>query len=256
MPTIAGLLATRRQVQALRRSVPKGGPQVVSCRSFRSLHRLMDQRLVDAVALAPTSASLSEVAGFRERFPTIPMIAYAGFRPDDGALLSACYRAGIARALVEGVDDAILGETLSRTSLTAARRSGLAAAPRLLRLTEPLQRKAWDVLIEDVERPMGTDELARRFKVSREHLSRQVGAGGAPNLKRLMDLTRTVCAAQLLCNPGYAIQTVVRLLGFTSSSHLSRTARRVVGVPAAKLGELTPEELLRRFVRGKTRSRI
>lgn len=256
MPAIAGLLTTRRQIQVLRRSVPKPGHQVVSCRGFQALDRLMDQRLVDAVVLAPTAAVLPVVSQFRERFPNVPLVAYAGFRPDDGALLSACYRAGVGQALVEGVDDAILGEVVSRRSLTAARRRGLAAAPRLLRLTEPIQRRVWEALVVEVERPMATDALARRFNLSREYLSRQVGAGGAPNLKRLMDLTRTVCAAQLLSNPGYPIGTVVRLLGYTSSSHLSRTSRRVVGVPAGALGALSPEELLQRFVRGKTRSRI
>jgi len=240
----------------LRRSVPKTGPQVVSCRSFRALDRLMDERMVEAIVLAPTAAVLVAVAEFRVRFPNVPLVAYAGFRPDDGALLADCYRAGISPALVAGVDDAILGESVSRRSLTAARRRGLAAATRLLRLTEPIQQQVWEALVVDVERPMGTDALAHRFRVSREHLSRQVGAGGAPNLKRLMDLTRTVCAAQLLSNPGYTIGTVVRLLGYTSSSHLSRTARRVVGVPAKALGTLSPAELLQRFVRGKTRSRI
>ena len=59
---------------------------------------------------------------------------------------------------------------------------------------------------------------------SREHLSRQFAAGGAPNLKRVIDLTRVACAAQLLANPGYTIPIVVRLLHFASSSHLSGTA--------------------------------
>jgi AraC-like DNA-binding protein len=256
MRAIAALLESRRAVQTLRRSVPKGGPQVVSCRGTPALYRLMDQRLVEAVVLAPSRCPLAEVAGFRAIYPAVAVLAYARFRPDDGTLLVECHRTGIRAALVEGVDDPILGEAIARSSLTAERRAGLAAAPRLLRLTEPLQREVWEVLVEEVERPVGTDELAHRFGVSREHLSRQVGAGGAPNLKRLMDLTRTVCAAQLLSNPGYTIQTVVRLLRFTSSSHLSRTARRIVGVPATELGTLAPRDILLRFVRGKTRSRV
>lgn len=229
---------------------------MVSCRGTPALYRLMNQRIVEAVVLAPSRCSLAEVAGFRASYPTVAILAYARFRPDDGSLLVECHRTGVRAALVEGVDDPILGEALARASLTAERRAGLARAPRLLRLTEPIQREVWEVLVEEVERPVGTDELAHRFGVSREHLSRQVGAGGAPNLKRLMDLTRTVCAAQLLSNPGYTIQTVVRLLRFTSSSHLSRTARRIVGVPATELGTLAPRDILLRFVRGKTRSRV
>ena len=92
-----------------------------------------------------------------------------------------------------------------------------------LRLTEPLQQSAWNVLLGEVERPMRTTILATRLRISREHLSRQFGAGGAPNLKRVIDLTRIACAAQLLGNPGYAVQTVVRVLHFTSPNHLART---------------------------------
>jgi transcriptional regulator GlxA family with amidase domain len=139
--------------------------------------------------------------------------------------------------------------------MTALRRQALSDAPRLLRLTEPLQQRAWDLLVADVERPMRTTTLARRLEVSREHLSRQFGAGGAPNLKRVIDLTRTACAAQLLQNPGYTIPAVVRLLHFTSSTHLQRTSRRIAGVPASELGKLGPKGVLGAFVRGKTRSR-
>ena len=137
---------------------------------------------------------------------------------------------------VEGVDDPVVGEMVARDSVTAERRRALAEAPRLLRLTEPLQHSAWSLLLGEVERPVRTTELARRLEVSREHLSRQFGAGGAPNLKRVIDLTRIACAAQLLANPGYPIPVVVRLLHFASSSHLSGTARRIANVSTGGLG--------------------
>jgi transcriptional regulator GlxA family with amidase domain len=143
-----------------------------------------------------------------------------------------------------------------RASVTAERRRALAEAPRILRLTEPLQRSAWSVLLGEVERPLRTSELAGRLAVSREHLSRQFGAGGAPNLKRVIDLTRVACAAQLLANPGYSIPTVVRLLHFASSSHLSGTARRIANVPTSGLGPLGPRGVLQAFARGNTRSRV
>jgi AraC-like DNA-binding protein len=92
--------------------------------------------------------------------------------------------------------------------------------------------------------------------VSREHLSRQFGAGGAPNLKRVIDLTRVACAAQLLANPGYSVPIVVRVLHFASSSHLSSTSRRIANVPTRGLGELGPAGVLQAFVKGNTRSRL
>jgi hypothetical protein len=72
----------------------------------------------------------------------------------------------------------------------------------------------------------------------------------------VIDLTRTACAAQLLGNPGFAVQTVVKVLHFTSSNHLARTADRIASVPTSRLGSLGPGGVLAAFVRGNTRSRM
>jgi AraC-like DNA-binding protein len=254
MATIAAVLDSKGAMTALRRSLPKGGPKVVSCRSAEALHRTLQKRLIDAVVLAPQPGLLPELSTLRTRLPRVPLLVYGPFRPDDGELLLACRDSGSAVA-VEGVDDPIVGELVVRSSMTAERRRSLAEGPRVLRLTEELQRAAWDLLVGDVERPVRTSVLARRLRISREHLSRQFGAGGAPNLKRVIDLTRIACASQLLANPGYSIPTVVRVLHFTSAGHLATTAKRIANVPSAGLGDLGPRGVLAAFVRGNTRSR-
>lgn len=255
MPAIAALLENRAALVALRRTLPKGGPTVVSCRTSARLHRLLDRRLVDAVVLGPQPNLMPELTELRVRLPHMPLVVYGPFRPDDGELLLAC-RESVSAVAVEGVDDPIIGELVLRSSITAERRRALADAPRMLRLTEALQRAAWDVLVGEVERPIRTSALAQRLRVSREHLSRQFGAGGAPNLKRVIDLTRVACAAQLLGNPGYSVPTVVRLLNFASPGHLANTARRIANVSTGGLGELGPRGVLAAFVRGNTRSRV
>jgi AraC-like DNA-binding protein len=126
----------------------------------------------------------------------------------------------------------------------------------VLRLAEPLQRRVWFDLLERVDQPIRTSEIARRVGCSREHLSREFGAGGAPNLKRVIDLTRVACAASLLRNPGYDVVTVARILRFATASHLSATTRRIAGVAPRSLGDLGPRGVLANFTRGKTRSRI
>jgi AraC-like DNA-binding protein len=255
MPAIAALLESRAAVATLRRTLPKGGPRVISCRTPAALYALMEKRLVDAVVLAPQPALLPELSGFRSRLPLVPLVAYSPFRPDDGELLLAC-RPTVSALAVEGVDDPIVGELVVRASLTEARRRALADAPRVLRLTERIQRAAWDLLLGEVERPTRTSVLAKRLHVSREHLSRQFAAGGAPNLKRVIDLTRIACAAQLLGNPGYSVPTVVRVLNFASPGHLASTARRIANVTTNGLGALGPRGVLAAFVRGNTRSRV
>ncbi|HYC33303.1 MAG TPA: hypothetical protein VEB59_13515 [Gemmatimonadales bacterium] len=256
MAAVAAVLDSRPALQALRRTLPRGGVTLVRCRGLAGLRRLLQGRLVDAVVLSPGNLALSELAELRASLPGLPVVAYAAFRPDDGELLLACRRHAVATVAIEGVDDAVVGDMVARVSLTAERRRALAEAPRMLRLTEPLQRAAWDLLLAEVERPIRTSELARRLSVSREHLSRQFGAGGAPNLKRVIDLTRVACAAQLLANPGYAIPTVVTLLHFASSSHLSGTARRIANVSTRGLGGLGTKGVLGAFVKGNTRSRV
>jgi AraC-like DNA-binding protein len=228
---------------------------VVTCRNAVALNRILDKRLVDAVVLSPQPSLLSELSALKDRLPLLPLVAYGPFRPDDGELLLAC-RDAVSRVAVEGVDDPVVGELVVRSSLTAERRRALAEAPRMLRLTEPIQRSAWDLLLGEVERPIRTGVLASRLRVSREHLSRQFGAGGAPNLKRVIDLTRIACAAQLLGNPGYSVPTVVRVLNFTSSGHLANTAWRIANVPTTGLAALGPRGVLQAFVRGNTRSRV
>jgi AraC-like DNA-binding protein len=182
-------------------------------------------------------------------------VAYGPFRPDDGELLLAC-RKTVSAIAVEGVDDPIVGDLVARTSMTAELRRALAEGPRMLRLTETIQRAAWDLLLGEVERPIRTTVLASWLRVSREHLSRQFGAGGAPNLKRVIDLTRIACAAQLLGNPGYLVPTVVRVLNFASAGHLANTAGRIANVPIRGLGALGPRGVLAAFAKGNTRSRL
>lgn len=256
MAAIVALLESRAALLALRRTLPKSGPGVVVCRSPAALRRVLERRLVDAIVLCPSLALLPELEGIRRELPGIPVVVYAPFRPDDGELLLACRRHAVASVAVEGVDDPIVGDLVMRSSITAERRRALADAPRMLRLTEPLQRAAWAVLVGEVERPIRTTTLAKLLEVSREHLSRQFGAGGAPNLKRVIDLTRVACAAQLLANPGVTIPTVVRVLHFASSSHLSSTSRRIADVATRGLGALGPRGVLQAFVRGNTRSRV
>ena len=253
---IAAVLEGRGAVTALRRSLPRGGPGVVTCRAPAALRQLLGRRIVEAVVVTPRAGVADEWAGVRADFPAIPIIACAPFRPDDGDLLAACRAQGVAAVVVEGVDDAVVGELVRRVSLAAVRRKALADAPRLLRLSDPLQRDVWELLVARADRPVTTAEVAESLGVSREHLSRQFGAGGAPNLKRVIDFLRVVVASQLLHNPGYAVSQVAGLLAFASSSHLGSTARRIAGVGTADLPRMSPGDLLSRFVRGHTRSRL
>ena len=255
MTPVVPVFHPRREARrAVKQGYPRGTGSVRLCRTLQGVERLLQQRLVDAVVLDVRTCA-AEGIGLPARFPRIPMYALSAVRPDDGSLLASCQRAGFAGVLVEGVDNAVAGEWIAARTAQVARRAALADAPRLLRLTDRLQLAAWEEVLRRAGVPTQTGQVAQALRVTREHLSREFGAGGAPNLKRVIDLARAACAADLLGNPGYTIRAVVRILGYASPSHLAGAARRVAGVSPVELRELGAAGVLARFIRGRTRSR-
>ena len=250
-PPLVPVFHPRREARrAMRQGYPRAAGVVRLCRSLAGVERLLHSRLVDAVVLDVKAAP---ALGLPARFPRIPMYVLSAFRPDDGALVAACHAAGFAGLLVEGVDNAIAGEWVAARTAQVARRDALTDAPRLLRLTDRLQLAAWDEVLRRVAVPTRTGQIAHALRV---HLSREFAAGGAPNLKRVIDLARAACAADLLGNPGYTVGVVVRILGYGSARHLASAARRVAGATPQELRELGPRGVLGRFLKGRTRSRI
>jgi AraC-like DNA-binding protein len=255
-PVVATLLRSAAARAAFRRTMPRGRARVVSCRSAAALERVFATALADAVVVDPRlPGALDLLVRCRAAYPGIPRFVYGAFRPDEAKLLAACVRVALAHPIVEGVEDAVLADLVLPRTAGAARLQLLDGAARLLRLIDPLQERAWREVIRRVGRPLRTTDIAAALGVSREHLSRQFGAGGAPNLKRVIDLARAATAADLLANPGYTVRAVARLLGFASASHLSGAARRVAGVTARGLAALGPAGVLAAFVKGRMRSR-
>ncbi len=255
MPALAALLDHRSALSALRRSLPPDAAPVVACRSLQGLGRVLESRLVEAVVLGGRAARTIELVPIRANYPRVPLVVYGTIRSNDAELMLSWQRLNVAAVAIEGVDDPVVGDLVMRQSVSARRRLSLADAPRLLRLTEPLQNAAWELLVAGPGRPPRTIQVARSLGVSREHLSRQFGAGGAPNLKRVADLLTVLAALSLLGNPAYSIPAVARLLGFTTPSHLRTVVRRITGVPAGEAVQLGDREVLARFVRGGGRSR-
>jgi AraC-like DNA-binding protein len=241
---------------AIRRGLPRRGVRLVGCRSMDRVAALVQRELVDAVVVDVRNGWADQAFRLASDYPGIPVVALSAFRPDDGALLAECSRAGVDEVLVEGVDDQAAGELIWACSATRRRREALADAPRLLRLREPIQLRAWEEVLARAGTPTTTADVARVLRRTREHLSREFAAGGAPNLKRVIDLARTAWAADLLVSPAYSVTAVARILGYASPSHLAGTARRVAGVPPRELARLGPRGVLRAFLRGRTRSRI
>jgi AraC-like DNA-binding protein len=245
---------------AARRWLRRGLPRHVrlrACRTVDDARRLFRQAVADAVVVDVERAAggLEATLALAADYPRVPVFALTAFRPDDGVLLDGCRR-GLAGVLVAGVDDVAAGELVARASASRAREREMGDAPRLLRLTEPIQRRAWLEVLARVDAHPTTSDIARIVRRSREYLSREFAAGGAPNLKRVIDLARVACAADLLANPGYTPAAVSGILGFSSAGRFRAAVRRIADVPPGELARLGARGVLQRFLRGRTRSRI
>jgi AraC-like DNA-binding protein len=255
MAIIAALLDRPSATIALRRTTPRVLATVRSCRTVARFRRLLETNILDAAVLGVRAAQQVDLAAVARRFPSVPLVIYGAIRADQASVLKELYERGAATVLVEGVDDPVVGELVVRDGYLARRRLELSELARRLRLTEPLQQRAFDRLLARVGMRTSTGALATALGVSREHLSRQFAAGGAPNLKRVIDLLQVLAAHDLLGNPGYPVESTVRLLGFADESHLRAVISRLVRLPLREFRRSSRAELQRRFVARGTRSR-
>lgn len=241
----------------VRAAFPRRRARVILTKTFDDFDAAFKTNLVDAAIVDVTSAGEEtwRVAGQAREYPSVPFFGLAALRAAEGPALAQCASYEFADVLVDGVDDEVARDIVGRLSYSTRFARALDAPPPSLEMATPLQLSAWRFIVLHAGRPLRTSTLAEVLQVTREHLSRSFAAGGAPNLKRIIDLVRIVSAAELSKNPGYDARDVATILGFASSSHLSSTSMRVVGTKPASLTRLRAIDLIERFVKGHGRSR-
>ena len=256
MPVVAVLGGDAPLRAVLRRGLP-AGVRLRSCATADAVDGLLRHELVDAIVIRARGRSWLAPAGeWHEAFPRVPLFAFAPVRADDGRTLAEAMGCGVRTVLVRGVDEPVAGELVAARTASHVRARELGEAVGLLRLREELQRRAWEFVLRGAGDRLTTGDVARALRTSREHLSREFAAGGAPNLKRVIDLARVASAADLLRNPGYDAATCAAVLRFANAAHLATAARRIAGAAPAELPGLGPRGVLLRFLHGRTRSRM
>jgi AraC-like DNA-binding protein len=188
-------------------------------------------------------------------YPSTPFFGVLPMRATDGPAIARCVQNEFIDVIADGIDDSILRDLIAPHTFSFRFAAALQNPPAGLALTTPMQLATWRAMLPYAGRPIRTSDLAQTVGVTREHLSRHFAQGGAPNLKRIIDLVRLIGAAELSKNPGYDIRDIAAVLGFASSSHLAVTANRVLGTKPASLARLRTVDLLDRFLQGRTRSR-
>ncbi len=250
--------AQRERAKAMvRGAFPRRRVRMVITRTIDDFEAAFRANLVDAavVDLGGAQEETWRIASRAREYPSVPFFGLIPLRAAEGPALAQCASLEFADVLIDGIDDAAARELVQHVSFSARFARALDTPPLALSLDAPLQQSAWRFIVSHAGRPVRTSTLATFLNVTREHLSRSFAAGGAPNLKRIIDLVRIVAAAELAKNPGYDLRDVANILGFASSSHLSSTAMRVIGTKPASLTRLRTIDLVDRFVKGHGRSR-
>lgn len=256
-PTVL-LYATRERARTLMRAVfPRRRARLVIVKTPDEMDATFRSSLIDAaiVDLAGASEDTWRAAAMAREFSSIPFFGLTALRASESPALAQCVSLDFADVLVETVDDAVARDLVLRHAFSTRFSTALASPPVALGLGTTLQCAAWKGIVAWSGRPVRTQVLADTIGVTREHLSRTFSASGAPNLKRVIDLVRLISAAELAKNPGYDVRDVAAILDFASSSHLSSTAQRVVGMKPASLSRLRAVDLIDRFTKGHGRSR-
>lgn len=252
------LFAVRERARTLMRAAfPRRRARLVLARTPEELDAAFRTSLVDAaiIDLAGAQDETWRSAALAREFPSVPFFGLTALRAAEAPALAQCVALDFADVIVESIDDSIARDLVLRAAFSTRFSAALATPPDALGLDTQLQRAAWRGIVSWSGRPVRTQLLADAIGVTREHLSRTFSAAGAPNLKRVIDLVRLISAAELAKNPGYDVRDVAAVLDFASSSHLSSTAQRVVGMKPASLARLRAVDLVERFTKGHGRSR-
>jgi AraC-like DNA-binding protein len=256
-PTVVALTQREKTKALLKKAFPRRRGTLLFSKSSAEVAATFGGTLVDLVIIDVTGAvdDTWKAAGLAVEFPCTPFFGVAGVRASDGPAIARCASLDFVDVLADGIDDEAIRELVVPFAFTARFAAALAPAHAALGLESPVQRRAWNWIVERGGRPVRTDLLASSLGVTREHLSRSFATAGAPNLKRIIDLVRVIAAAELAKSPGYDPADVARVLDYASPSHLASTAQRVCGIRAASLARLRTGDIIERFLQGRGRSR-
>lgn len=257
VPTIVAYSPRERPRALVRTAFSRRRARIVPVRSVAELQSAMTRHLVDAVIIdliSPHEDAWNAASHARE-YPSAPFFGVLTLRPSDGEALARAASLDMTDVLIEGIDDNAARDLVWPLTFSARFAAALHDPPPQVGLTTDRQLTVWRAIVAHAGRPVRTAPLAGVIGISREHLSRAFSAGGAPNLKRIIDLVRILAAAELAKNPGYDVRDVAAILEFASSSHLSTSAQRLVGTRPASLARLRTIDLVQRFSQGRRRSR-
>ncbi len=179
-------------------------------------------------------STIPAIAALRQRFPSLPILAYVGLTPQEVRGLVAATRAGVNSAIVEGVDDAV-GVLGARLTAAGSGQTSELIMDAVRPLVPPSVWPFFRCCAIHGVRPIDVTDAAKTLGIDRKTIRNRLVRAGLPPPRSVIAWNRLLHAARLLDDPGRRVEHVATILEFPSASAFDNMLRRYAA--------LTPGEL-------------
>lgn len=189
--------------------------------------------IVDAADVSGRSTA-PIIAAIRDRFPTIPVIAYCSLGAAPSSTVLDAVRAGVTGLVFRGIDDsphAMREAVRAARQGAAAQRVYEAVARRLPVSAEPFLRYAITRAGEDPS----VEDAARSLGVDRKTLFNRLREWCAVSPSEFIRWTRLALCVAMLEDPGRTAERVALELGFPSGTSFRNMLRRCTNLTSSQI---------------------
>ncbi|MGQ0766295.1 MAG: helix-turn-helix domain-containing protein [Gemmatimonadota bacterium] len=216
----------------------RGQAHLRFCESKSELMALVENGLAEVVVLDSRDrmgqSTLSTVRRLREEFPSVPVVLYCVLTPSVSREMLEFARAGVSELILRGLDDVwtTLRAVLTRAGDKSSVKSLLAELEGLVpaNLTAMMR-----FCLENGERPLTVEDVARALNVHRKTLVERLSGAGLPTPSSIIAWCRLLVVARMLEDPGRTAEQVALILNFPSSTALRNMIKRYTGLRTSEI---------------------
>lgn len=235
--TVVALLASQPGRVAVEGAL-RGIARVHCCQHVHDLAALVDRTAPGALLTEPRDASGVMVIGalraLQERYPALPLIAYAAPHPDDLRPLLTGAGPRFDAVIFRGVDD--VRAAVQATLVRASERPAHAAIGDAMRGVVPDAARAFFAwCAENAWRPIRVREVAAAIGSPERTVEGVFRRAGLPAPRNVIGWHRVLFCAWHVGMGDLTLEQVAEVLGYSSASALSHQFRRYAGFPPSEL---------------------
>jgi AraC-like DNA-binding protein len=161
----------------------------------------------------------------RERFPSVPIVAYIDLTPTHVRELVSAVRAGVSTVVFRGLENS--DSMLCAALLSAQNCETSELILRAIEARVPRRARATvQACAVNGKHAFSVDQLGRCRGITRRGLAKALRSSGLPAPKRLIGWMRLLHAGRLADDPGRSVEAIALELGFASGAALHNMLRR------------------------------